>query len=183
MTASIYHRHMTQRVLSDPHWKVNCTAYCAAMAITDSTLGGVAITGRQVRAMSDEPTPDQSSPGLNLQQVITVARELHVQLTDLSTQPWSQLIHHINAGRRAVTQVDYASLGAARCQANGDFGHAMLLVGPLRNGHILASDPLCAVEKLYRESTLRGAAEAFARQTGVTGVRFAVTRSIGRYDA
>ncbi len=36
-----YHVHMTQRVPSDPWWRVNCTAYCAAMVITDATHSGV----------------------------------------------------------------------------------------------------------------------------------------------
>lgn len=181
MTA--YHQHMTQRVPSDPHWKVNCTAYSAAMAITDATLGGLHITGQEVRALSDEPTPQAGSPGLNIPQIVAVSHHLRVEMSDQTGKDWATVMHFLGTGRRVVIQVDYASLGAARCQANGDFGHAMCLVGPGGPGHVFGSDPLCRVMNNYRENQVRLAAETFGQQTHLKAgaIRFAVTRTIGSY--
>lgn len=175
----LYHKHMTQRVPSDPHWAVNCTAYCAAMLIGDATLGGVTITGRQVRAESNEPKPEPGSPGLNITQVIDVARRHHVRLTDNTRQPWDDLIMAVRGGRRVMLQVEYKELGTKRCQAGGDFGHALVVVRVLEDGKLRASDPLCANTNTYPADLIHEAARVFARRTGVkTGLRWCSTRVV-----
>jgi hypothetical protein len=186
VATKVYHSHQTQRVASDPHWSVNCTAYCGAMMITDATLGGTKITGRQVRAMSSEPKPDAGSPGLNLSQIHTVAAQLHVAFTDMSGHSWQEAVRAMDEGRRVQLAVDYKSLGGYRCQAGGDFGHAVVMVkvSAASRANIVCSDPLCSAVKVYPSTVLHTAAEKFARDTGILrGIRFAVTRPVPRVEA
>lgn len=178
--ADLYHRHMTQRVTTDPHWAVNCTAYCAAMLIGDATLGGVAITGRQVRGQSDEPQPEPGSPGLNITQIIDVARRHHVRIVDNTRQPWEDLKTAVTHGRRVMLQIDYASLPRdVQCQKGGDFGHAIVVANFNKDGTVRASDPLCSKQLDYDPEVIRKAAVKFARDTGVSnGLRWCSTRQV-----
>jgi len=179
---TVYHRHMTQRVSTDPYWQYNCSAYSAAMLINDATLGGLlGITGRYVREHSSEPIPDPQSPGLNIQQIIGVSNRLRVQITDKTGRPWSELVAALEEGRRVGLQLDYGELpGASKCQARGDFGH-MIVIAKVREDGVgmPGSDPLCSGVRVYRASELRHAAEVFARATGInSGVRWCTTRRI-----
>lgn len=177
--SNIYHTHMTQRVPKDPHWTVNCTAYCAAMLINDSVLGGLTgITGARIRAMSDEPTPDSGSPGLNIQQIVNVARKLRVPIYDKSGESWATLKGRVGSGAsRALVQIYYDALDPYGCQSAGTFGHAAVLVA-FDGSRVRMSDPLCTVTRWYPESAVRHAAEVFAKQTGMSGIRYAVTRVV-----
>jgi hypothetical protein len=170
---------MTQRVPSDPHWRVNCTAYCAAMLINDSTLGGLyGVTGQAVRARSDEPNPDPGSPGLNIRQIVEVAGTFNVSLDDKTGEAWPTMMLGLKRGHRVLLQVDYASLGTFRCQAGGDFGHALVLVQTTK-GFVQVSDPLCKVTKWIPENIVRHAGEVFARESGVmSGTRHAICRAV-----
>jgi hypothetical protein len=179
---TVYHRHMTQRVSTDPYWRNNCSAYSGAMLINDSTLGGLlGITGRYVREKSSEPIPDPQSPGLNIGQIRSVASGLRVPLYDKQGRPWSELVTALEEGRRVGLQLDYGELPAvSKCQAQGDFGH-MIVIAHVRPDGIgmPGSDPLCTGVRVYRASELRHAAEVFARNTGLSsGVRWCTTRRI-----
>jgi hypothetical protein len=177
---SVYHVHQTQRVPADPNWRVNCTAYAASMCIDDFTHGAAHMTGARVRALSDEPVPDPHSPGLNIPQVCAVAHKVGVPLRDMSGRSWADLRILVIGARRALVDIDYASLGAYRCQANGDFGHAICIAWWGRTT-VAVSDPLCLQTRVYPESVIRHAAEVFARQTSMfNGIRFAVTNKIAR---
>lgn len=186
MALETYHRHMTQRVSTDPYWQYNCSAYSGAMLINDATLGGMfGITGRLVREMSSEPKPDPASPGLNIPQIITVGHKLKVKLDDLTSRPWDDLIHALNIGRRVMLQVDYATLGKYRAQANGDFGHMLVLikVGSADPSTIIVSDPLAPNIKSIPKSVLQDAGRTFARETGLnSGLRWSATRRIPRIE-
>ncbi len=180
VTAVRFHKHFTQKVPSDPYWPDNCSAYSLSMLIMDETVGGLFIPGADVRAISNEPVPDHASPGLNIQQLVTVAHKLRVYLDDKSGETWPQLVTHVKAGARAGVQIDYASLGDYRCQANGNFGHMGVIVDISGDGkNLTMSDPLCSATKSYPVAVVRKAAETFAHQTGQpTGVRFCTTRVI-----
>lgn len=178
--------HLRQLVSSDPYGKYNCSAVCLARATDAATLGGVKVTGRLVRELSSEPVPDPSSPGLNIGQLVAVSRKLRVPIVDRTGWSWSELVAVLDAvgpGRRVIAQLDYESLGADRCQAGGDFGHAMTLDAyRLRGGRteILGSDPLCTSLRWYATSRIRTAMTVFAEASGLTGgrLRWAVTREI-----
>jgi hypothetical protein len=181
--ATTFHRHMTQRVASDPYWRVNCTAYAAAMCINDATLGGLfGVTGENVRRWSDEPIPDQASPGLGIQQVLKVARDrFKVNLADRTGNDWNTLMHELSRGRRILAQIEYKGLGDYRCQAGGDFGHAITLVSPTPNS-ILISDPLCQASKNVPRSVVEEAMSELGKSTGhgPNYLWWAMTRPIPR---
>jgi hypothetical protein len=177
-----YHKHYTQRVPSDPNWRVNCTAYCGAMMADDITLGGLlGVSGAVVRAASDEPHPDPASPGLNLQQVDTAIRKAYrVSIANQTGKSWSSLAALLRSRHRILLQIDYASLGGYRAQANGDFGHAIVLVEFRDGGKLIyASDPLASTARLYPAAIIQKAATVFAHNTGLaSGLWFANSRAI-----
>lgn len=179
---AVYHRHMTQRVPSDPNWTVNCTAYCGAMLADDSVLGGMlGITGKLIRAKSSEPNPDPGSPGLNIAQVRSVLTGLRIATQDMTGNPRGDVLDAIEEGRRVLLQIAYRGLGGRRCQADGDFGHAVVLVKIAGDGDLWASDPLCDRAKKYPREAIFDAAQEFARDTGVaSGLRWLMTRKIQR---
>src|SRR5574338_65587 len=163
-----YHQHMTQRVPDDPYWRVNCMAYAAAMAGNDAVLGGVyGLTGENIRGASSEPVPDPVAPGLNIRQVqYALNREYRINIADRTGNTWSYLMDRLHEGRRIILAIEYAPLGDARCQAGGDFAHAMCLVRDSGVNTIYASDPLCDRAKNYSENSLRAAATALANKNG-----------------
>jgi hypothetical protein len=163
-----YHKHMTQRVPGDTYWRVNCMAYAAAMAVNDAVLGGLAgVSGELVRTYSNEPVPDPRSPGLNIGQVIRVARNHYkVNLADRTGQSWDYLMDRLREGRRIILAIEYKPLGSARCQDGGDFAHAMCLVRDSGTNTVYASDPLCGTAKNYSENALRAAATALGNENG-----------------
>jgi len=167
--STAYHRHMTQRVSSDPHWRVNCMAYAGAMVINDATLGGeFGVTGQNVRKYSDEPNPDPGSPGLNIQQIVNVARDRYrVNLANRIGNDWNTMLHELQSGsgRRIFAAIEYKELGDDRCQAGGDFAHAIVIVRSSPNA-LLVSDPLCSTAKWISKTRVNAAMVAMAKTTG-----------------
>lgn len=174
--------HLYQLVASDPYGPKNCTAYATARAINAATLGGLVVTGRQVRALSSEPVPDPASPGLNLAQAVAVSIKLRVPLVNRSGEGWDYVVSVLDIvgpGRRVIAQIDHDAW-QDKCQTSGHFLHALTLDAlRRRNGRmeILGSDPLCRSLRWYRAGNVRDAMAAF---TGGDPRRlsFAVTREI-----
>jgi hypothetical protein len=184
ISAVIYRApHLRQLVSSDPYGKYNCTAYAAARAINAATLGGLVISGAKIRALSDEPIPSPSSPGLNIRQVCAVSRTLRVPLLDRTAagEGWDDVVGYLDVtgpGRRVVAQVDYAHWPDP-CQASTGFLHAVTLDAIRHRGgtaEVLASDPLCSTLKWYRAGAVRDAMAAFTGS--VNRLSFALTREI-----
>jgi hypothetical protein len=137
------------------------------------SMGAVRITGKQVRAMSNEPTPSPSSPGLNIKQLMAVAKKLHIPLYDRTGLSFDSMIGLIGGGRRALAQVSYLELGQHRCQS-GDFGH-MILLQAINHDEVLGNDPLCSAARWYPIPVVEKAMRKFAQETSQSGVRFAVS--------
>lgn len=176
-------QHQHQLVSSDPYGKFNCTAYSFAMMVDAVTIGGIKKTGKEIRAMSNEPVPDPKSPGLNIVQLEAIAKKMDFQLFDRTGNSWEQCLEYLQNGQRVILQLDSGDLGASACKVS-DVGHAMLLQAApddYRPTEVLGNDPLCKEEKWYPRATLKKAAEHFARQTGINnGIRFAVSKVVPR---
>lgn len=180
--STLYHRHATQIVPDDPYRRFNCSAYVGEMLFRDETLGGVYITGEQIRALSTEPKPDPKSPGLNIDQIVKVARVLRVDMGDRTGKPWTQLVADMTEGARIMAQIDYKTLGVYRAQP-GDFGHAICIVSMHSNGlSVWASDPLAPAPRWYPVNVIEQAMTVFARQTGIKapGLRYGRSRIVPR---
>src|SRR6187200_3295282 len=184
--AAIYRApHLTQRISSDPYWQFNCAAYALARATNAATLGGLKISGKEVRALSSEPVPDPNSPGLNNAQLVAVSKKLRVPITDKTGETWDDVVSYLDTvgpGYRVLASIDYPAW-AERCQdINIQFGHQVTLDAVRRKDgimQILGSDPLCTRLEWYRAGNVRDAMVAWGRKTGMgtTGqLRFAVTR-------
>lgn len=188
MTTAVIYRapHLRQLIPSDPYGWANCSAVGLARATNAATLGGLRISGREVRALSSEPIPDPRSPGLNIPQLVAVSRKLRVPIVDRTGGTWDDIVTVLDnegPGRRVLAQIDYATLGALRCQKGGDFGHLLTLDAVRRRDgalQVLASDSLCSAVRWYPIAPVRAAMARLALDSGLTGgrLRWAVTREI-----
>lgn len=174
-------RHQYQlRPGSAPTGGYDCTAYAAAMAIDRHTMGGVRVTGRQVRLASNEPTPDPDSPGLNIPQIIQVAATWHVELIDRRGAPWSAVLTALREGRGVILQGDAEEfLGTPFvCQTGFRGDHAIYLNHETGDGDLYHMDPLCRRPNANMEPVIaRRYAEKLARNAGTPGrLFFATTR-------
>lgn len=178
--------HLRQLVSSDPYGKFNCTAVALARATNAATVGGLKISGKEVRALSNEPIPDPRSPGLSIPQIVTVSKKLRVPVIDRTGQTWDDVVRVLDTvgpGRRVIACIDYPAW-QERCQdRNIDFGHALTLDAVRRKDgimQVLGSDPLCTALNWYRAGNVRDAMVAWGRKTGLPAgqLRFAVTREI-----
>jgi len=77
-----------QLLQGDPYGAFNCTAYAAAWITDAHTAGKTLLTGREVRAHTNEPVPDPNSPGLNLPQVDWSVIGLTGGKVNLDTRIW-----------------------------------------------------------------------------------------------
>lgn len=117
----------------------NCTACAAGMTGESHTCGALRFTGAQVRAASNEPTPDPKSPGLNLAQVDSALYHLSAGEIDLDTHyryPFDSLEARLNGGAQAILQGKRSVL-VTRGEGHGNSfpgGHAITVgvddIGP-----------------------------------------------------
>jgi hypothetical protein len=110
---------------------VDCTAWAASRAIGHATCGAKLPSGRTIRLQSNEPIPDPTSPGLNLNQVAAVAIEKYGVYLDVHTGArvvtWAEYERRRKAGQGAVIQVSYAPIADSKYDAGRGFrgGHAI----------------------------------------------------------
>ena len=169
--AKVRPRFQTQRLASDPHGMVNCSAYSLAMGIEFATAGNLTITGRQVRALSSEPSPDAGSPGLNIPQLVQVAAGLRCPIVNQTGKSFADLERFIDDGMGVLVQGLYSRLKPGD-PFNG--GHMILVTEQSPgNGAMLVWDPLEKAAKPYQTAIVRAYAQGLATNGGL---RFATTR-------
>lgn len=173
-------KFQAQLVSSDPNGKFNCSAYTAAMAIDYATVGNTVITGKQVRAESNEPKPDPSSPGLNLPQITAVAKKHEVLFGDNTGKTFQVVINSLIERRAVLLQGDSDQLGTDF--NHGFLGDHMLLVTELSPTlkSALIFNPLAKAGEIISTDNLRKYAEKFGAAIGLKngGCSFSVTRSV-----
>lgn len=171
-------KHVRQLLVGDKYGGTNCTASSAAMAIDRATMGGIGVTGKTVRAASNEPIPDPASPGLNLPQIVNVAFGWHVILQNRTGAPWASVIAALKEGRGLVLQGDYDQIPPGFSgQLNFKGDHAVYVNHVSGDGDLYWQDPLRAAAIEIPEAIARAYAEKFARTVGTyPGVLFATTR-------
>jgi hypothetical protein len=110
---------------------VDCTAHAASDAIDHATCGAKDPGGRTIRLKSSEPVPDPNSPGLNLNQVATVAKNHYGVSLDIRTGSrkvsWAEYERRRTGGQGAIIQVNYGPIADSKYDAGRGFrgGHAM----------------------------------------------------------
>ena len=161
-----------QLLQGDPYGAFNCTAYAAAWITDAHTAGKTLLTGREVRAHTNEPVPDPNSPGLNLPQVDWSVIGLTGGKVNLDTRIWiptpiAEAL--IVDGRWAVVQVlrgvlvDHGFLEGFRG------GHA-ITVHTSADGIPIFGDPLVGHYIRGSWSSLWAAASALIHQPGRANV-------------
>lgn len=172
-----YQPHDTSQLNpNDRYGKYNCTSYSFARQMDYATLGGlVGVTGALVRALSDEPTPDPDSPGLNLDQMEAVAHRLRVEFTNKTGDRWAGVMHALEERRSVLLQLDAAVLPAAIRlwkPKTHPFPHATVIDWKTSAG-LHWYDPVTGKDQYVTEAQLRPAAEALRKD-----VFFGVTREV-----
>jgi hypothetical protein len=104
-----HHQNQLNFDIGGKHGGVNCTA-CAAAMVAEAVLCGPkhVFKGKQIRAASNEPTPDKDLPGLTLRQVANALDTLtdgQVELTIRQPIAWPRLKRRLMRGQVAVLQV------------------------------------------------------------------------------
>ena len=174
-----------------PTGPYDCTAWSCAFAIDRATLGGVKVTGRQLRLASNEPRPDPASPGLNLTQVTSAAFRLTRVVLTPRRGSWAVMLRHLGPSG-VLLPGDYDQIPAAfDCQPGFNDLHAVYLNNQ-NSGSVTAADgriygpgecaltydPLCSAFRWVPLVVLRKYAEKYARRVGYTGgVIYATTRA------
>ena len=151
----IYRPHAIRQALRFDGHLIGCTDTCLAMLTDAATVGGVRVSERTVRGLSDETQPDPKSPGLNLTQLVDVAHKLRIQLTDRTGMTRSVLAHDLTSGRRVIVQLWYAGIGGTA------IGHAVYLNQRRKHlGHwqVLMYDPMKSRPRWIAEKRVMDAA-------------------------
>lgn len=166
-------RFQTQRNAADKFGPLNCTAYAAAMGIEFATCGNLSVTGRDIRALSDEPEPEPDSPGLNLRQVVDVSRKLRCPLTDQTGRAWETLTGYIDAGMGIILQGSGPAM--AEWQDVPFTGPHAVLVTEATPRTMTVWNPLNSKAVSVPATAVR--TFALGLKTSATGLRFATTRT------
>lgn len=161
---------------NDKWGKYNCSTYSFARQVEYTTLGGiVGVSGALVRALSDEPTPDPDSPGINIHQLVTVAHRLRIEFEDRTGDGWSGVMKALAERRSVFLQLDAAVLPKAIrpwTPRVKPFPHATVIDWKTAAG-LHWYDPVTGKDRYVTEAQLRPAAEALLKT-----IRFAVTRPV-----
>ncbi len=172
--------HQNQIVATDIYGGVNCSAYSCAMSIDRATMGGTLVTGKQVRAASNEPRPDPQSPGLNIPQLVNVAFGWHVEIINRTGAPWSAVMAALNEGRGVILQGDYDQIPPEYSGQTSFKGDHAVYVNHLNTADTECwwMDPLNKKGSFYIPIAIaRAYAEKLAKAVGrYPGLLFATTR-------
>lgn len=166
---------------TDPYGASSCGAYSLAILTDYATIGGVKVTGKYVRSLTNEPVPDPASPGLNLKQLCDAAKKLNIEFNDRTGQTWSSLVDAIRGGRGVLINVLYESLPKEyRAQLSPAVGGHAMAVTMLQPDEktALVYDPLRGNPLWIPLAALSVAAVAWAKKVGHGGVSYGTTRVV-----
>lgn len=166
---------------TDPIGKYSCGAYATAVLVDYATIGGVLVSGKYVRSLTNEPVPDPASPGLSIPQLVAAAKKMNVELTDRSGQTWSSMVDSLRGGRGVLFNVLYEALPVElRAQLSPAVGgHAMAATQlDTEQTRALVYDPLRGKPLWMSLASLSVASVAWAKRIGSGGVIYATTRVV-----
>jgi hypothetical protein len=170
-------RFQRQLVISDPYGKFNCSAYSLAMEIDYATTGGLPISGKEIRALSSEPKPDPASPGLNIAQLVEVAKKLRVPIADQTGKPIETLVTYLKQHQACIVQGD-SGVFVPKYQENPFDGPHAVLITDIDQGadDLWVWNPLNSSPRLIPLAVVRAYALGLKVPNTAAGIRFAVGR-------
>ncbi len=177
---AVVYRPTAQYQLSEPKsGKHDCLAYATAVAMDRHTLGGVFVTGRDVRLATNEPIPGTiGGTGLQISQIVDAAYKLaRIRLREYRNAAWATLAARLREGRGVVLCVVRGEMPQNACADPFDDEHGIYLNSFNRDeSRILVYDSLCKRAAWVNTVSVRRGAEAYGRRIRISGTRFAVTR-------
>jgi hypothetical protein len=149
---------------------IGCTETAFATGVDDVTFGAVIVNERICRKLSGEVPPDPSSPGLNQDQLVGIATQLHIDYSNHTGLNREYVRQVLGNNQRVVAQLWYSGVGG------GNIGHAWLLERRrYRKGRwqLQCVDPVPGTRFYYDEDKVFAAMHTFAEKTGLTnGLRW-----------
>lgn len=169
-TRKRFRPHPQKQALRFEGHLIGCTDTVFAMGLEAATCGAIRVGEAEIRARSDEAHPDPDSPGLNLGQLVKVARSYRVAFRDASGAGWSTLEAELDGNAPAVLQLDYSAIGGNK------IGHAIYGFRILR-GNVEGVDPMVGRWGHWPVEDVKHGMALFARSSGLdAGLRFGVFR-------
>lgn len=153
---------------------IGCTETVGAMFADAVTVGGCQQTEDSMRAMSNEPVPNDASPGLNLGQMAQVMSKLGIAYVNRTGagDKWPQVKAKLDEGRRVQLSIwigvnHSILLQAVRARPGGVAGNEVLM-----------DDPLDGSAKWVTDDTIIAQAQAFITHNGGDGFWYAYSAVI-----
>lgn len=179
--ARIYRPHHIQQKRTLAGKLIGCTETVFAMLVDAVTFGGIRLSERNVRDLSNEPNPDPASPGLNLTQMSAIAIKIHmpgyVNRTNKG-DTWADVRARLNENRRVQ-----ASILIPGTQTN----HSILLQavrarpGGVAGEEVLINNPLDTKERWVTDDWVANAMKAFQNKNGGSGLWYAYSKKLKYY--
>jgi len=160
---------------SDADGYKSCTAYSFAVGIDAVSKGVIVPTGHQIRALTNEPSPDPGDPGLTFAQVVAAGERFGARFVAVR-KPWNIYQSVIASHRWTCLAVWYPDLGSARTQKTGSFGHAIGVMAINTAGDkALMYDPLAESARWVLLSVLWKAATTWSSMNSLGGIDYAAS--------
>lgn len=170
---------------NDPYGRYNCAAYSGGMAGDADSRGLLVFTGKQVRAHSTEPVPNQLSPGLTLQQVDASLFELSNGRINLDVHPTGSPFYTVPTSLRAGEWAELAIWRGVLVDAGHGFSSTFrqahgILAGYDQNRKVpIIIDPLVNRVTDVTWSELETACSELMRRWGFgSGAYYSLTRDV-----
>lgn len=167
---------------------IGCTPTSMAVFLRAVSLGAIRATERTVIAMTNEPYPDDRSPGWNIPQMKAVAGKLQVEFNDATGtdhDSYDDVRRVLDEGRRVLAQLDLGDLGRAdvphaieiECRRYG--GQKDIVGRPIEGWAMLINEPTRTRSEWMSEPKVLHAMKHLAESTGLSqGLRFAYSKVV-----
>jgi hypothetical protein len=150
MPPTIYRpTHQKQINSNDPLGNLSCTAYSAAIAVDRATIGGVIISGADIRIATDlSVAAIKKQHGMTLGNIEHAMNSFHVYIHDHTGDHFTDLIQSLENYQGIIAQGKYSAFGSYSSQPSYKGGHAVYLNNLDSKGtSILVYDPLANVAR------------------------------------
>lgn len=134
-------RYQNPALSGNPDGWYDCAAEVAAMGADYQTCGAKRPSGQQIRNLTNEPTPNPSSPGLDVYQIQEALDDLGVHVIVFRRASWEQVLEWVDVeGRGVGLAVQYSVIRPTDYSGDPNFysGHAMFVPPGWE-----VMDPLC----------------------------------------
>jgi hypothetical protein len=177
MPATVYRpTHQRQINSSDPLGNLSCTAYSAAIAIDRATVGGIIVSGADVRIATGLTIAKiKGQHGLTLGNIEKALQHYHVYLHNHTGDHFTDLLASLRNYQGVIACGKNSAFGEYTSQASYKGGHAIYLNNlDAKETSIMTYDPLAHTARWIPVSVIQKFMQALPVNGGIY---YATTRS------